>query len=67
MDASVAAVTVSVVDPETLPRIAEIFVVPSAIEVASPFEPPALLIVATAEVPEFHVTVVVRICVEPSV
>ena len=50
IDTRVAAVTVSEVDPETLPSVAEIVVEPPFAEVARPFEPPALLIVATAAV-----------------
>ena len=67
IDASVAAVTVSDVDPETLPSVAEILVEPTLAELARPFEPPALLIVATAELDESKVAAAVRFCVEPSV
>jgi len=63
---SVAAVTVSVVDPDTAPNAAEMVVEPVAIEVANPFEPAALLMVATDDADELHATVVVRFCVEPS-
>ena len=47
IDTNVAEVTVSVVLPEMLPLVAEIVVLPAAAELASPCEPPALLIVAT--------------------
>ena len=66
METSVAAVTVSVVDPETPPDVAVIVVVPAATGVANPSEPAALLIVATPVVDELQVTVVVRFCVVPS-
>src|SRR6266436_3898499 len=58
-----AAVTVSVVLPETPPKVAVIVVVPAATDVARPCDPPALLIVATAVLDELHVTWVVRSCV----
>jgi hypothetical protein len=44
---SVAGVTVSVVDADTPPRVAEIVVEPVLTEVANPLEPAALLTVAT--------------------
>ena len=59
MDTSVAVVTVRVVDPEMLPDVAVIVVVPAATEVAFPLEP----MVATDVVDELHVTDVVRSCV----
>src|SRR6266568_890698 len=59
----VAAVTVSVVLPETPPKVAVIVVVPAATDVARPCDPPALLIVATAVLDELQVTWVVRSCV----
>src|SRR6266581_3693322 len=59
----VAAVTVSVVFPETSPSVAAIVVVPAATDVAEPCDPPALLIVATAVLDELQVTWVVRSCV----
>jgi hypothetical protein len=62
MDTSVAAVTVSVVDPDILPDVAVIVVEPAATEVASPLEPAALLMVATPAVDDFQVTPVVRFC-----
>src|SRR6266568_3462706 len=59
----IAAVTVSVVFPETSPSVAVIVVVPAATDVAKPCEPPALLIVATPAAEELQVTWVVRSCV----
>jgi hypothetical protein len=56
----VALVTVSVVVPETAPRVAVIVVEPTAPDVASPLEPAALLIVATGKFEELHVTNNVR-------
>ena len=67
IETSVAAATVSVVLPDTAPRVAVIAVLPTLTVAARPREPVALLIVATAGVPEDHVTVVVRFCVELSV
>jgi hypothetical protein len=63
MDTSVAELTVNVVDPVMPPDIAVIVVEPTAVGVASPLDPTALLIVATAAVNEFQVTDVVRFCV----
>lgn len=56
----VAAVTVSVVVPVTLPDIADIVDVPAATEVANPFEPDVLLMVATDVRADDHVTEEVR-------
>ena len=67
METSVAAVTVSVVLPDTAPSVAEMTVVPTAAELARPCEPPALLMVAVAGVAEAHVAVVVRFWVVASV
>ena len=66
MDTSVAAVTVSMVDPDMLPDVAVIVVEPADADVARPLEPAALLIVATPPVDEFQVTDVVRFWVELS-
>ena len=66
MDTSVAGVTVSVVDPVILPDVAVIVVEPAATDVARPFEPAALLMVATPTADEPQVTAVVRSCVELS-
>jgi hypothetical protein len=66
IDWSVAGVTVSVVDPETLPIAAETVVEPAAIEVATPFEPAVLLMVATSAVDDIQVTAAVRSCVVAS-
>jgi hypothetical protein len=63
MDTNVAAVTVSVVLPTMLPLVAEIVLVPAFSADAKP----ALVIVDVAVVPEAHVTLPVRFCVELSV
>jgi len=63
MDTSVAAVTVSVVDPDLLPDVAVIVVEPAVTDVAKPLEPAALLMVATPPADETQVTAVVRFCV----
>jgi hypothetical protein len=62
----VAGVTVNPVDPETLPRLAVMFVVPTDAVLARPSVPRLLLMVATAVVPELQVVVVVRSSVLPS-
>ena len=62
-DDSVAAVTVRVVVPETVPSVAVIVVDPTATDVASPLEPAALLIVATGAFEELHATKDVISCV----
>jgi len=66
MDTSVAAVTVSGAEPDTLPKIALTVVEPCPAAVANPFDPAALLMVATAVEDEAHATCEVRFCVEPS-
>jgi len=66
METSVAAVTVNVVDPDTLPTAARIVVDPAAAEVARPIEPAVLLTVATPVLVEVQVAEAVRFCVEPS-
>src|ERR1700690_1372905 len=58
---SAGAVTVSVVEAETLPKVALIAEVPAVIVEARP----EALIVATAAVPELHVTLVVMSAVLP--
>ncbi len=65
IDTSTAGVTASVVDPDTLlPEwVASIVVTPTDALLASPWLPPALLIVATCGDDELHVTDVVRSCV----
>ena len=60
IEASVAGVIVSVVDPEMPPDAAVIVVVPAAADAARPFEPAALLMVATAVFEEAQVTEAVR-------
>jgi hypothetical protein len=56
MDVSTAAVTVSVVVPEMVPKVAVMMDEPVPADVASPFEPNALLMVATPVFEEFQVT-----------
>ncbi len=65
-ETSVAAVTVSVVDPDMLPDAAVIVVKPAATGVATPLEPAELLIVATPVLEELQVTDGVRFWVELS-
>jgi hypothetical protein len=59
IDCSVAAVTVSTVDPLTEPDVALMVLVPTPAPVANP----VLVIVAVAVVPDDQVTDVVRFCV----
>ena len=66
MDTRVAAVTLRVVVPETLPNAAEMVVEPVPAEVARPLEPAALLIDATDPADELQVTCTVRSCTELS-
>jgi hypothetical protein len=66
IDTSVAVVTVSVVLPDTPRSVALIVLVPTPTELASPYEPAALLIVATVGDDEDQVTADVRFCVELS-
>lgn len=61
-DTSVGAVTVSTVEPDTFPKTAEIVEVPALSAVASP----ALLIEATAGVPDAQATLPVIFAVLPS-
>jgi hypothetical protein len=65
MDASIAGVTVRVVNPDILPHVAVIVVEPADDEVASPLEvePIALLMAATSAADEFQVASAVRSCV----
>jgi hypothetical protein len=56
IEASTACVTVSVVDPEKPAEEAVIVVEPALTDVASPFEPDVLLMVATPAFEEFQVT-----------
>src|SRR5271167_2312160 len=62
IDCSVAAVTVRTVEPLIAPDVALIVEVPTPAPVASP----DVLIVAMVLVPDDHVTLDVRFCVEPS-
>ncbi len=66
MDTSVAGVTVNVVLPETSPNVAVIVVTPTVDEVANPFKPAALLMVAIPVSEEVQVTDDVRFCVVKS-
>ena len=63
MDTSVAGVTVSAVDPDTLPDAASIVVKPADTVVARPLEHAALLMAATEKVDELHIAAAVRSCV----
>lgn len=67
IETKVAAVTVRVVEPDTLPRVAVIDEDPTLSAVANPIEPAALMIEATPVVEDFQDTDVVRSCVELSV
>ena len=60
MDTRVAEVTVKVVEPETLPRVALMVVLPALTPVARPSLLAALEMLATAGAEEAQVTVVVR-------
>ena len=66
MDTRVAAVTVSVVEPDTLPRVAVIVVEPVLTVVASPMLADELLMDAMAVLAEFQVTDEETSCFEPS-
>ena len=63
METSSAGVIVSVVDPDMLPLVAVIVVVPAVTETAKPLKPAALLMVATSAADELQTTAVVRLCV----
>ena len=65
-ETSTGGVTVRVVDPETPPTAAVIVVVPTAIDVARPREPAALLMEATEDTDDVQLTDCVRTCVPPS-
>ena len=66
IDTRVGSVTVNVVSPVTPSLVADTVVLPTPAAVARPFEPAALLTVATAVSDEAQVTSVVRSCVELS-
>ena len=66
MDTRVAEVTVKVVEPETLPRLALMVVFPTPAAELSPSVPAALEMVATNFTDEAQVTEVVRSWVELS-
>lgn len=63
IESNTAVVMVKMVEPETDPEVAVMFVVPVARLLASPLVPVLLLIVATIAADELHCTVVVRFCV----
>jgi len=65
IDVNVAAVTVSVFDPEIVPDVAVIVVEPAATAVANPFEPVMLPMVATLVVDELQIADDVRFWVLP--
>ena len=67
IDTRVASVTVNVVSPLTPPLLADTVVLPRPAVVARPFEPAALLTVATALSDDAQVTCAVRSSVELSV
>ena len=67
MDTSIAAVTVRVVEPETLPLVAVMATVPTATLVARPSLPAALDTAATEIFVEVQVAAVVKSWVELSV
>ncbi len=67
IDTRAAAVTVSVVIPETVPELAEIVAMPVLTLVASPLEPDVLLMVAMVASEELQCAVAVRSCVDLSV
>ena len=67
IDTSVAAVTVNVVVPVTLPLVADTVVLPTLSAVTRPFEPAALLTAATVLADDAQVTWPVRSRVELSV
>jgi len=66
IDASMADVTVRMVDPVTDPEVAEIVVLPGPTLVANPTVPATLLIVATPAALDAHCTVPVISCVVAS-
>jgi hypothetical protein len=67
IETSAAVLTVSVVEPDTEPKVAAIVVCPVPALVARPFVPGELLMVATAALFELQLTVVMMFCVLPSV
>jgi len=67
IDTRVAAVTVRVVDADTVPRVAVIIVEPGPAVVVIPFDPDVLLTVATVVTEELHVTEALMSCTELSV
>jgi len=67
IDTRVAAVTVTLAEPATPPKVAVIVADPVPIAVVSPKEPALSPTKATVELEELQLTEVVRFCVELSV
>jgi hypothetical protein len=67
IETRVAAVTVSVVDPDTAPSVAVIVEDPGLTAVVTPVVPAVLLTVAIVGAEELQVTMLVRSCIELSV
>ena len=67
IDTSVAPVTVSVVDPDTLPSDAVIVTDPGPTPLTSPLVPDELLTAPRAAFEDAHVTALARFCVVLSV
>src|SRR5579859_812234 len=67
IETRIAGVTVNVVQLETVPNVAVMFVAPVARLLARPFVLPLLLTVATLASEELHRTLEVRSCVQRSV
>jgi len=67
IDTSVAAVTVTLVEPDTLSMVAVIVADPVPTAVINPKEPALSPTKATVELEELQLTEVVRFCVELSV
>lgn len=66
IETKVALPTVIVVEEEMEPEVAVMVDMPCPALVASPLLPTALLMIATEDNDELHVTTVVRSCVLPS-
>ena len=67
IETSAAGFTVNVADALTVPELMPIVVLPVASVLAKPFDPVALLIVATVAIVELQCPDCVRSCVVPSV
>jgi hypothetical protein len=66
IDVMTAEVTLREVDPEIVPEVAEIVLLPVATAFAKPWVGMLVLIVATAVFDELQVALPVRFCVLPS-